>query len=128
MCASLPPAGPRRYVFCQCRVVPAGKLALCRGIGGNVRIVEPGCNCLEFACSKVEMFDVTTNQIDMGPMHIIRILPGSLGMASVNGRPFLMLAGRHAVNDAMFQCVQCCAVGVCCSVGVVLSVVVVDGG
>eukprot|EP00750_Incisomonas_marina_P032287 INCI910.1.p1 GENE.INCI910.1~~INCI910.1.p1 ORF type:complete len:713 (+),score=132.37 INCI910.1:127-2139(+) len=91
------------YVFCQCRVVPAGKLALCRGIGGNVRIVEPGCNCLEFACSKVKMFDVTTDQIDLGPMHIIRILPGQLGMASVNGRPYLMEPGRHAVNDAMFQ-------------------------
>ena len=81
------------YVFCQCRVVPAGKLALCRGIGGNVRIVEPGCNCLEFACSKVKMFDVTTDQIDLGPMHIIRILPGQLGMASVNGRPYLMEPG-----------------------------------
>ena len=91
------------YVLCQCKVVPAGKLALCRGIGGNVRIVEPGCNCIEFACSKVQMFDVTQDQIELGPMHIIRILPGQLGMASVNGRPYLMQPGRHAVNDAMFQ-------------------------
>ena len=91
------------YVFCQCRVVPAGKIALCRGIGGNVRIVEPGCNCIEFACSKVVTFDVTADQIDLGPMHIIRILPGQVGLATVNGRPYLMTDGRHAVNDAMFQ-------------------------
>lgn len=91
------------YVFCQCRVVPAGKIALCKGIGGNVRIVEPGCNCLEFACSKVAMFDVTSDRIDLGPMHIIRILPGQVGKATVNGRPYLMNSGRHAVNDAMFQ-------------------------
>jgi hypothetical protein len=38
----------------------------------------------------------------MGPMHILRILPGQLGMASVNGRPYLMQPGRHAVGDPMF--------------------------
>ena len=49
------------------------------------------------------MYDVTADQIEMGPMHIIRILPGQIGMASVNGRPYLMTHGRHAVNDAMFR-------------------------
>jgi regulator of protease activity HflC (stomatin/prohibitin superfamily) len=90
------------YVAGKAIIVERGELALCQGIDGSVRMIGPGLHFTETLFTTVKKFKENTNQIQLGPLSILRILPGTVGLGSMNGRPVLLLAGRHVVNDPLF--------------------------
>lgn len=53
--------------------------------------------------TSVRKFSLRDDVIQHGLVKIIRVLPGHLGLCTQNGKPVLLLAGRHLVNDALFQ-------------------------
>jgi len=91
------------YICSKMQIVPKGKIALCRNCDGSVRIVDSGCHLKETLFTSVSIHSLTDNEIHVGPMHIIRIKPGFIGLATRDGKPILMASGRHAVNDPLFR-------------------------
>jgi len=51
----------------------------------------------------VEVTSVNNDLIELGPVKIVRVGPGRIGLATMNGRPVLLDQGVHFVNEPSFQ-------------------------
>jgi regulator of protease activity HflC (stomatin/prohibitin superfamily) len=56
-------------------------------------------NPLQFSGEK----PMTSNVIQASPFHLIRVNPGQVGVATINGIPVLLEAGVHFLNEPVFQ-------------------------
>ena len=90
------------YTLMNSVVVRKGEIALCQYLDGSVRMIGPGFHVLDVMYATTKKFKEAQNLIRLGPLHIIRILPGSIGLGSTNGKPVMLLTGRHVINDPLF--------------------------
>ena len=90
------------YVLSRVTLVRKGEIALVQHIDGSMRVLGQGLHLLETFGTTVRTAALTENVIESGVIHIIRILPGHLGLATANGNPVVLLPGRHLINDPLF--------------------------
>lgn len=90
-------------MLARMKIIKPDEIGLARGFDGNVFILNEGCRLVETLYRNVEVFKINNNNIEMHPMHIIRILPGKLGLCKFDGVPHVMAAGRHFINDPLFE-------------------------
>ena len=91
------------YIFSKTKVVPHGHIALCRDFQERVRIIRSGCHLKETLFKTVKIFDLKADVIHFGPVWIINILPGYIGLGTLDNDPVMLLAGRHVINDTLFK-------------------------
>lgn len=90
------------YVLSRVTLVRKGEIALVQHVDGSMRVLGQGLHLLETFGTTVRTAALTENVIESGVLHIIRILPGHLGLATANGNPVVLLPGRHLINDPLF--------------------------
>ena len=69
---------------------------------GGAHILPSGCH-ISGCCTTVRKFEIKQDMIRNGNMWIVRILPGNYGLATTSGKPLILLPGRHAINDPLFD-------------------------
>ena len=90
------------YTLINSLIVRRGEIGLCQYFDGSVRLIGPGFHVLDVMYATTKKFKEAQNLIRLGPLHIIRIVPGNIGLGSTNGKPVMLLAGRHVINDPLF--------------------------
>ena len=71
---------------------------------GNPVLLLPGqhlYNNANFALQEIK--SVSENYIANGPMHLVRVSPGFLGLVSINKRPIVLQAGMHFILSPGFE-------------------------
>ena len=46
------------------------------------------------------MHKISDAIIQVGPLNLVRVGPGKLGLAKINGRPIILDTGLHFINSA----------------------------
>jgi regulator of protease activity HflC (stomatin/prohibitin superfamily) len=90
------------YVLSRITLVRKGEIALVQHIDGSMRVLGEGLHILETFGTSVRKAALTENSIQSGVIHIIRVLPGHVGLGTANGNPVVLLPGRHLINDPLF--------------------------
>jgi regulator of protease activity HflC (stomatin/prohibitin superfamily) len=90
------------YVLSRITLVRKGELALVQSVDGSMRVLGEGLHLLETFGTSVTIKPLTDNLIASGVIHILRVLPGHLGLGTANGLPIILLPGRHLINDPLF--------------------------
>lgn len=70
---------------------------------GSVYVLPQGCHLHKTYCRSVNTYKVTDNVISETPVNLIRVLPGTWGMAENNGKPVVLKPGRHFISDPLFK-------------------------
>jgi|TARA_B110000208_G_scaffold86903_1_gene110000 hypothetical protein len=85
------------------RFVKPGQIATCKEITGTARVIPEGFHFANvLGAAEIKIHDANAQRIEHGPLHIIRVPPGFVGLATSNAQPLLLAAGRHVVNDPLF--------------------------
>ena len=83
--------------------VPPGNIGLAT-INKSPVILDTGLHFIvEPTFELVGVKSVNDDLIEIGPVKIIRVQPGMIGLATLNGRPLLLDVGVHFVNDPTFK-------------------------
>jgi len=91
------------YVYCNSKLIDQGQYGFCN-VNGRVTLMTPGWHLLSSpTTSFIEAVDVKENKICVGPVSIIRVPQGSVAFAFNDGKPEVLLPGRHARKTASFQ-------------------------
>lgn len=91
------------YVLSKMTLVKKGEIALVQYINGSMRVLGQGLHLLETFGTNIRIAALTDNRIESGVLHILRVLPGYVGLATANGNPMILLPGRHLINDPLFE-------------------------
>lgn len=91
------------YLLSKLTLVRRGEIATVEWLNGNIRVLGPGWHLIETFGTSVTKHALTNDRIAQGSLHLIRILPGHVGLALQNGKPVLLLEGRHLINDPLFS-------------------------
>lgn len=86
------------YLASKLTLVRAGEIALVRSISGRTRALGPGWHLAETVGCDVLKASVADAVIKFGNLTIVRVLPGSVGLAELNGQPLLLSPGTHLVR------------------------------
>lgn len=93
-----------KYAYNSTRTINPGEIHFTNNAGKQEIRVEPGNNYLSgIRHSWGSKRKASENSIKEGNIHIVRILPGQIGLATDNGKPIVLLPGRHAYNSALFN-------------------------
>jgi hypothetical protein len=84
-------------------MVRPNEIGLARGFDGRVFVLQPGCHVVKTFMREVKIFDIGSNDIALHPLHIIRVLPGTVALCTIDGVPHIMAPGRHFINNALFS-------------------------
>ncbi len=85
------------------KYVKVDQVSLAKGCDGTVYVLPRGCHLATTYCRQIKDFNITNNVISINPVNLIRILPGTWGIAEINGEPVIMAPGRHFINDPLFK-------------------------
>lgn len=91
------------YLLTKLTLVRRGELGVCEWVNGKIRVLGPGWHLLETVNTTVTKAELTSDLIRHGALTILRILPGNVGLGTVNGYPVILGPGRHLINDPYFQ-------------------------
>ena len=90
-------------LLCKAKYVKNDEISLAKGCDGSVYVLARGCHVHNTLCRKVQDHKITDDIIIENPVNLIRVLPGTYGIAENNGEPVILTPGRHFINDALFQ-------------------------
>jgi hypothetical protein len=91
------------YLSTKLTLVRQGELALVRSMYGETRALGPGWHLTSTVGCDIIKSELTNPLISFGPLTIARVLPGTVGLAQLNGLPILLSPGVHLINDPLFQ-------------------------
>ena len=89
------------YNCSKFNIVKQDEIGIVTQLDGGVHLLTPGCH-YSGCCTEIVKKKLNENIIENGNMHIIRVRQGFLGLAERNGKPEILLPGRHVVNDPLF--------------------------
>jgi hypothetical protein len=73
-------------------------------LDGSIRVLDTGFHLLETVGTRaVRKAHLADDTVSHGALKMIRILPGHVGLATANGRPVVLLPGRHLITDPLFM-------------------------
>ena len=90
------------YLASKLTLVRQGELALVRSFTGQCRALGPGWHLVNTVGCDIVKASMTEKVVQLGTLTILRILPGQVGKAQVNGQPRLLGPGVHLFNDPLF--------------------------
>ena len=92
------------YLFGKTTLVRTGQLALTRSVTGDCRALGRGLHLVDTVFCDVRKASLTDAVVQLGTLHILRIPPGYVGLATcaANAQPVLLAPGVHLVNDPLF--------------------------
>ena len=90
------------YLASKLTLVRQGELALVRSYNGQCRALGPGWHLVETIGCDVRKASMTEPIVQLGTLTILRVFPGFVGKAQINGRPRLLGPGVHLYNDPLF--------------------------
>lgn len=99
--AALPVIG-WSYLASKLTLVRSGELALVRSISGECRALGSGWHLVNTVGCDIVKASMTEPVVRLGILTIIRIIPGQVGKAQINGQPLLLGPGVHLFNDPLF--------------------------
>lgn len=91
------------YLAGKVTLVRQGQLAITRSVAGECRALESGWHLLDTVTCEVRIASMTDAVVQLGTLHVLRVFPGQLGLAQLNGHPTLLSPGVHLVNDPLFS-------------------------
>ena len=90
------------YALSKISCIKQNEIGVVTHMMGGAHILPAGCH-LSGCCTTVRKFDIKQDKIRNGNMWIVRVLPGQYGLALSSGKPLILLPGRHAICDPMFD-------------------------
>jgi regulator of protease activity HflC (stomatin/prohibitin superfamily) len=90
------------YALGKVSCIKQNQIGVVTHMMGGAHILPSGCH-ISGCCTTVKKFEIKQDLIRNGNMWIIRILPGQYGLAISSGKPLILLPGRHAINDPLFD-------------------------
>lgn len=90
------------YTFTKISCIKQNELGVVTHMMGGAHLLPSGCH-YSGCCTTVKKFDIKSDLIRNGNMWIVRILPGTYGLATRSGKPLILQPGRHALNDPLFS-------------------------
>ncbi len=90
------------YALGKISCIKQNQIGVVTHMMGGAHILPSGCH-VSGCCTTVKKFEIKQDLIRNGNMWIIRILPGEYGLAISSGKPLILLPGRHAINDPLFD-------------------------
>jgi regulator of protease activity HflC (stomatin/prohibitin superfamily) len=91
------------YLAAKTTLVQEGCVALVQSYDGRMRVLPRGLYLKATVGTSVVKARLTSDVIQHGLVKIIRVLPGHVGLCTDNGKPALLLTGRHLIVDALFE-------------------------
>jgi len=91
------------YLASKLTLVRSGELALVRSISGECRALGAGWHIINTVGCDIVKASMTEPIVRLGILTIIRIIPGQVGKAQINGQPLLLGPGVHLFNDPLFN-------------------------
>ena len=90
------------YALSKISCIKQNEIGVVTHMMGGAHILPSGCH-ISGCCTTVRKFEIKQDMIRNGNMWIVRILPGNYGLATTSGKPLILLPGRHAINDPLFD-------------------------
>lgn len=90
------------YIAAKVTLVRKGEIGIVEHIDGTLRALEPGFHIIETIGTRVHKASLADDFISQGALKIIRVLPQNVGLGTQNGRPVILLPGRHLIIDPVF--------------------------
>jgi len=91
------------YICCKAKLIDQGQYGFCN-VNGRVRLMVPGWHLLASpTASFMTLVDAGRDEISVGPVTIVRVPQGSVGFAFNDGKPEVLLPGRHVRKTASFR-------------------------
>ena len=90
------------YLLSKLTLVRKGEIGLVRHVDGTMRVIGPGWHLMETIGTSIVKAPLSSDNISHGMVFILRVLPGQVGMGTLNGRAVFLLSGRHLINDPLF--------------------------
>ena len=90
------------YFLSKISCIRQNEIGVVTHMMGGAHLLPSGCH-FSGCCTTVKKFEIKSDLIRNGNMWIVRILPGQYGLAKKSGKPLLMLPGRHAISDPLFE-------------------------
>jgi regulator of protease activity HflC (stomatin/prohibitin superfamily) len=85
------------------RFVKPGMIGTVKEINGTARVLKEGLHLADvLGASEVKLHSANAQLIEHGTLHIVRVPPGFVGLATSNARPLMLAAGRHVISDPLF--------------------------
>lgn len=90
------------YIANKVTLVRKGEIGIVEHIDGTLRVLEPGFHIIETIGTRVVKAMLADDYISHSLLKIIRVLPQNVGLGTQNGRPVILLPGRHLIIDPVF--------------------------
>ena len=90
-------------LLAKAKYVKTDQVSLAKGCDGSVYVLPRGCHVAGTFCRETRDFSITSDEIIMAPVNLIRVLPGHYGIAENNGEPVILEPGRHFINEPLFR-------------------------
>eukprot|EP01138_Halocafeteria_seosinensis_P003298 gb/GECG01003373.1/.p1 GENE.gb/GECG01003373.1/~~gb/GECG01003373.1/.p1 ORF type:complete len:320 (+),score=22.05 gb/GECG01003373.1/:1-960(+) len=94
------------YLACKLTLVKKGNIGLSETINGSVRLLYPGWHLFSVVNTTVKKYTMNQQHIQFGTLNILRIMPGEIGIAEMDGYPVVLHPGRHCINDPLFSFIK----------------------
>merc|ERR1719450_1385400 len=70
---------------------------------GATHVLSAGVQLVASFGTSTRSFPVKQDQISFGTISFVRVRPGTIGLATDNGQPVLLLPGQHIYNEPNFE-------------------------
>lgn len=100
--ASVVPVVGWGYLAGVSKVVPATHIGVARTYTGDALLLPPGrCYTASAVGVTITLHELATlEHVSVGPLHIVRVRPGYIGIGSLGGSPIVLHAGLHVIEDS----------------------------
>lgn len=101
-CVGVAPLG-LPYLLSKITLVQNNEIAMVRAISGECRLLGSGWHLLDTVTCEIQKASVNSNLVQLGTLTFARVLPGQVGMGTLNGHPMFLAPGIHLINDPLFK-------------------------
>merc|ERR1719450_1541484 len=70
---------------------------------GATHVLSAGVQLVASFGTSTRTFPVKADQMSFGTISFVRVRPGTIGLATDNGMPVLLLPGQHIYNEPNFE-------------------------
>jgi regulator of protease activity HflC (stomatin/prohibitin superfamily) len=94
------------YACCKTHLIEHGQIGFSIN-SGEPSLMTPGWHLLSSPFNSFHsQVPISTSPVNIGPVTIVRIPQGSVGLAMYNTKNMLLLPGTHAFNDGLLKFIQ----------------------
>lgn len=94
------------YLAGKLTLVRQGEVAVAESIDGSLRVLDCGVHLIETVGTTVVKARLSDDFIKHSSLSIVRVNPGFVGLGLQNGRPLILMPGRHLIVDPLFTYVR----------------------